>query len=319
MIMRLIPNKSIGEFTHIWCLYFQPEGGRVYMTNREQPNGNLAELLCALSFATRLGLSERMEHGLNSAYLGLRLADALKLPSEEREAIFYGALLKDVGCTACAAGFSAFFPDDELMPRSDIMLVDPTRLNDSIAWLSRNVPVDSQLHSRIARLLSFLVQCGPIVKEAMRGHCEIAELFARRLGFPEYVQCTLRFQWEYWNGKGLAYGLKGTAVPLAARILHAADTLELAYGFGGPAVARALAREEQADFWQTLEHESADSVILAMQPPTSADRMMADQLEVVCEALADFVDIKTHGSWNHSRIVADVAVDMGSSLGLGGG
>jgi hypothetical protein len=45
------------------------------MTNREQPNGNLAVLLCALSSATGLGLSERMEHGLNGAYLGLRLAD----------------------------------------------------------------------------------------------------------------------------------------------------------------------------------------------------------------------------------------------------
>ena len=306
------------------------------MTNSEQPNGNLAALLCSLSFATGLGLGERMEHGLNSAYLGLRLADVLNLPNEEREAIFYGALLKDVGCTACSAAFSAFFLDDELVPRLDFMLVDPSRLTEIIAWFSRNVPVDSQLPSRISRLLSFLVQCGPVVKEGMRGHCEIAELFARRLGFPEYVQRTLRFQLEHWDGKSLAYGLKGSAVPLAARILHAALTLELAYGFGGPAAARALAREQrgarfdpevvdafltlekQADFWQTLEQEPAQSVILAMQPPTSADRRMADQMEVVCEALADLVDIKTYQSWNHSRIVAEVAVGMGSSLGLGG-
>jgi len=160
-------------------------------------------------------------------------------------------------------------------------------------------------------------------------------LFARRLGFPEYVQRTLRFQFERWDGKNLVYGLKGTEVPLAARILHAALTLELAHGFGGPASARALAREQrgarydpevvdaflnlekQADFWQTLEHESAQSVILEMQPPTSADRMMADQIEVVCEALADFVDIKTYQSRNHSRMVAEVAVGMGSYLGLG--
>src|SRR5215467_5483175 len=93
------------------------------MTNREQPNGNLAVLLSALSFASGLGLSERMEHGLNSAYIGLRLADVLHLSSEEREAIFFGALLKDVGCTACAAGFSAFFPEDELAPRSEFILV----------------------------------------------------------------------------------------------------------------------------------------------------------------------------------------------------
>jgi HD-GYP domain-containing protein (c-di-GMP phosphodiesterase class II) len=167
------------------------------------------------------------------------------------------------------------------------------------------------------------------------GHCEIAELFARRPGFPEYVQHTLRFQFERWEGKNLVYGFKGTEVPLAARILHAALTLELAHGFGRPASARALAREQrgahydpevvdaflnlekQADFWQTLEHESAQSIILAMQPPTSADRMGADQIEVVCEALADLVDIKTYEPWNHSRIVAEVAVGMGSYLGLG--
>lgn len=77
-----------------------------------------------------------------------------------------------------------------------------------------------------------------------------------------------------------------------------------------------LKLEKQADFWQTLELESAQSVILAMQPPTSADRIGTDQIEVVCEALADLVDIKTHESWNHSRIVAEVAVGMGSYLGL---
>jgi HD-GYP domain-containing protein (c-di-GMP phosphodiesterase class II) len=306
------------------------------MTNSEQPNGNLAVLLCSLSFATGLGLGERMEHGLNSAYLGLRLADALNLPNEEREAIFYGALLKDAGCTACSAAFSAFFPDDELVPRLDFMLVDPTQLNSMIAWLSRNVPLDSHFPTRIARMVSFVGQCWSVMKEGMRGSCEIGELFARRLGFPEYVQRTLRFHLERWDGKGLAYGLKGSAIPLAARMLHAIVTLELAYGFGGPAAARALAREqrgarfdpevvdvflkleERADFWQPLEHESAESVILAMQPATSADRTMADQIEAVCEALADLVDIKTAESRNHSWIVAEVAAGMGRYLGLGG-
>jgi len=305
------------------------------MTNREQPNGNLAVLLSALSFATGLGLSERMEHALNSAYIGLRLADVLHLSSEEREAIFYGALLKDVGCTACAAGFSAIFPEDELVPRSEFILVDLNRFNESFSWLFRSAPEDSNLPDRISRLLSYLAQCGPIMKEASQSHCEIAELFARRLGFPEYVQRTVRFQWERWDGKGLAYGLKGTEVPLTARILQVALALELAHGLGGPAAARALACEQrgarfdpevvdafltvekQTDFWQMLEHESAKSVILAMQPPTSADRMMADQIEVVCEAMADFVDIKTRETWNRSRIVAEVAEGMGSYLGFG--
>ena len=40
------------------------------------------------------------------------------------------ALVKDVGCTACAAGVSVFFPDDELAPRADMMLMDITRPAD---------------------------------------------------------------------------------------------------------------------------------------------------------------------------------------------
>jgi len=305
------------------------------MTNSEQSKGNLAALLCALSFAAGLGLDERMEHGINSAYIGLRLADVLNLSSDEREAVFYGALLKDVGCTSCAAGFAAFFPDDELVPRSEFFLIDPTRFNESFTWLFRSVPLDPELPGRISRLLSYLAQCGPIMNETTRGHCEVAQLFARRLGFPEHVQHTVLYQFERWDGKSMAYGLQRNEVPLAARILHAALALELAHGFGGPTAARALAREQRgtrfdpevvdafltvekrADFWQPIEHGSVNSVILAMQPPTSADRMVEDKMEAVCEALADLADVKTYESWNHSRIVAEVAVGMGSYLGFG--
>ena len=304
------------------------------MTTHDRSDGSLAALLCALSFATGLGLGERMEHGLKSAYIGLRIADALGLPPADREAVFYGALLKDVGCTACAAGFAAFFPDDELVPRLDFMLVDPARFGDIVAWLSRNVPVDARLPGRLAKLFSFLVQCGPIVREAMAGHCEVASLFARRLGFPDYVQHALRYQWERWDGKGLAYGLTGEAVPVAARILHPAQMLELAYSFGGPAAAIALARErsgsrfdpavagaflalaERPDFWTVLEQEPAQAGILALRPPTAADRLAEEQTEAVCEAVADLVDIKARQTWHHSSTVAEVAVGIGQRLGL---
>ncbi len=321
-------------FYHDAMLCQAQNGKGTRMTNDKQPNGSLAELLCALSFATGLGLGERLDHGLKSAYIGLQVADVLSLPHEDREAVFYGALLKDVGCTACSAGFAAFFPDDELVPRLDFMLVDPSKFSDIVAWMSRNVPVDAQLPTRITKLLSFFVQCGPVVKEALRGHCEIAELFARRLGFPEYVQRTLRFQWERWDGKGMAYGLKGNEVPVAARILHAAQMLEFTHGFAGPEAARTLTRErrgnrfdpevagafldvsERTDFWKELEHEQAQATILAMKPATSADRITEDQTDVVCEAVADFIDIKTRETWHHSSIVAEVAVGVGYRLGL---
>ena len=67
------------------------------MTSSEQSAGSLAELLCALSFASDVHMGQPMEHGQKSAYIGLRIADALGLAHEDQVAVFYGALLKDVG------------------------------------------------------------------------------------------------------------------------------------------------------------------------------------------------------------------------------
>ncbi len=54
------------------------------MGNHTQAGRDLSALLCALSFATGLGFGGHMEHGLGSASLGLQIADALALASDER-------------------------------------------------------------------------------------------------------------------------------------------------------------------------------------------------------------------------------------------
>ena len=302
--------------------------------NHARTGGNLAELLCALSFATGLGFGGHIEHGLRSASLGLQIADELKLASEEREAIFYGALLKDIACTACSAGIAAFLPENEQISLSDVILIDPSRFSDMVGWISKYFRLDAHFPERMAKLLSFLAQCGTVVREAMLSHCEIAVLFARQLDFPDYVQQALRFQWERWDGKGIAYRLKGTTIPRASRILHLAQVLELMYHFGGPEAAQTLASDKRAtrfdpegvdaflaltqrvDFWSTFEEQSTQETLLARRPSTPADRAPIDQSERVCEVLADFIDLKTRETWHHSRVVAEVAVGIGTCLGL---
>ena len=299
--------------------------------------GALAELLCALSFATGLGFGGHAEHGVRCASLGLSIADELRLAGAEREAIFYGALLKDVACTACSAGIAAFLPEHEQISLPDVILIDPSRLGDMMGWMSKYFRLDAQFPRRIAKLLSFMVQCGTVAREVMRSHCEIAELFARQLDFPDYVQQALRYQWERWDGRGMAYGLKGEAIPRASRILHLAQVIELIHFIGGPPAAQAIARErratrfdpdgvdafltlaQRADFWDIFEEQAGQEALLARRPATTADRAPADQSERVCEALADFIDLKTRETWHHSRAVAEVAVGMGATLGLNAG
>ncbi len=304
------------------------------MGNNKRTDEDLAALLFALSFATGVRFGGHMEHGLGCASLGLLIADALALSQEEREAIFYGALLKDVACTACSAGIAAFLPDGEEVSLSDVILIDPSRASDMMGWLSRYLRPDVHFPARIAKLLTFFVQCGPVIKETMRSHCEVAELFARQLGFPDYVQQALRFQWERWDGKGMAYGLKGIAAPRTAHILHLVQVLELTYRFAGPTASCTIAREkrgsrfnpqlvdtfltltEQVNFWEIFEEQSTQEALLIRRPLTAADCSQGDSIERVCEALADFVDLKTRETWHHSRTVAEVAKGIGSCLGL---
>ncbi len=67
------------------------------MSETERPSGSLPDLLCGLSFASSVNMGNPMEHGLRTAYIGLRLADGLGLPNDDATAVFYGALLKDSG------------------------------------------------------------------------------------------------------------------------------------------------------------------------------------------------------------------------------
>lgn len=84
-----------------------------------------AELVCALSLASDLGMGQPMEHGFRSCLVALRLADALELSAVERHEIYYLALLRWVGCTAHAHELSVWF-EDELAARARPFSFDPT-------------------------------------------------------------------------------------------------------------------------------------------------------------------------------------------------
>src|SRR5436305_12984569 len=58
----------------------------------------LAELVAALSLGIDLGFGQPMEHVLRQCLIALRLADRIGLPDHERSAVYYTALLINVGC-----------------------------------------------------------------------------------------------------------------------------------------------------------------------------------------------------------------------------
>ena len=176
-----------------------------------------AELLCALSFGSGLAAAERMEHGTNTAFVGIQLGRALGLEADGLEAVFYGALLKDVGCGACGAVLAPFFADDELAPRLGMNLVDLHSPRSMAAWAMSGLRLDPSLPARLARLAAFASRCGSVAHEAMAAHCEIAADFTVRLGFGRHVQDAVHYQHERYDGRGPAFHQRAEAIPRPAR------------------------------------------------------------------------------------------------------
>src|SRR6266487_5228644 len=72
----------------------------------------LAELVAALSLGIDLGFGQPMEHVLRQCLIALRLAERLGLEEEARAAVYYTALLINVGCHTDAHEQTKWFGDD---------------------------------------------------------------------------------------------------------------------------------------------------------------------------------------------------------------
>ena len=72
----------------------------------------LAELVAALSLGIDLGFGQPMEHVLRQCLIALRLAERIGLDDQARSAVYYTALLINVGCHSDAHEQAKWFGDD---------------------------------------------------------------------------------------------------------------------------------------------------------------------------------------------------------------
>ena len=295
------------------------------------PSGT-AELLCALSYGSGLALAERMEHGTNTAFAGIQLGRALGLGTQDLEAVYYGALIKDVGCGACGAVLAPFFAEEELAPRLDMSLLDLHSPRDMAAWAGSRLRLDPSLPARLARLASFAARCVSVSHEAAAAHCEIAADFAGRLGFGRHVQDAVRYQYERHDGRGPAFHRRAETIPRTAQVLHLALAADVSRGLAGAEEASAMVKQRAGTYFEPAVAQAYldlasglwppgdDPVplpdVLSCDPGTPADELPGDRRLTVCEALADFADLKSASRGLHSYTVASLAARAAAHLGL---
>jgi hypothetical protein len=72
----------------------------------------LAEVVAALSLGIDLGFGQPMEHVLRQCLIALRMSERLGLDDDTRAAVYYTALLVNVGCHTDAHEQAKWFGDD---------------------------------------------------------------------------------------------------------------------------------------------------------------------------------------------------------------
>ena len=296
------------------------------------PPLRLAEAAGVLSLATDLAMGQPLEHGLRTAVLALRMAQAMGLSEDDQVTVFYTGLLHFAGCTAESEIDARFF-GDELAARPRMMMVAHGSRLELIATAMRAAHPESAPLARAAMMARAAFGGLAEFRRWAASHCDVARLLGARMGLSGQVQQALRDLYERWDGSGMPGELRGTQIPLAVRLMQVAQDADMACQHGGIALAtETLARRAGSGLdpqavriflslgdrpYKGLDAASIWEDAMAAEPgpqPVVAEA----RLDACLSAIADFADMKSMWTTGHSRGVADLAERAAVVAGLAG-
>jgi putative nucleotidyltransferase with HDIG domain len=289
----------------------------------------LSGVIGALSYALDMVGGERPGHAVRSCLIGMRLAEELALSASERSDLFYALLLKDVGCSANAHDTASLLAADDLATKPASRRIDWSSRRVAYLYALRTVAPGAGLRQRIAVLWN-LRDADAVTHRFMAARCDRGAEIARMLFLSEETAAAIHSLSEHWDGRGMPDGLRGEEIPLAARIMCLAQTVEVFHASGGPEAARAVARQRRGrwfdpslvdaflgfcgdrEFWATLEVPDVSK----WEPSDFALVCDEARLDRIAEAFARVIDAKSPYTARHSQRVAEIADGISETLGV---
>ncbi len=128
----------------------------------------LSEVLAGLSYALDLTEGQRPGHSVRSCLIGMRIAEQIGLSRDEKSALFYALLMKDLGCSSNAARFAALFGDHDHDLKTDLKHIDWSQALTSFRFVLRHAAPGRGLLSRAWRLLAIISQGPEGAREVVR-------------------------------------------------------------------------------------------------------------------------------------------------------
>ena len=288
----------------------------------------LADLVAALSLGIDLGFGQPMEHVLRQCLIALRLAERAELDEESRVAVYYTALLVNVGCHTDAHEQAKWFGDDIALKsgKYDHELGSLRSIASTMRMLGGGNP---PLH-RFRIGLEFALAGHREVDNMIAQHAAMAKSLAEQLSLSNGVCDALGAAYEQWDGHGWPGRLRADEIPLAARIVQLAEFVEVAYRVGGIGGARALVRRRRGTQFDprlaTVVEADAelilgdldgiqtwDAVIAA--EPALAVSLSGERVDAALLAIANFVDLKSPYTLGHAGAVARLVDTAARELG----
>src|SRR4051812_9738688 len=245
----------------------------------------LAEVVGALSLGIDLGFSQPMEHVLRQCRIALRIAEIVDLGAEDRQALYYVALLVNVGCHTDAYEQARWFGDDIAMKATKYEY-EPFSVRD-LATMLRMLGSGSNPMHRVRVAFDFAVSGRKELDGMIAGHARLARRLGTELRLPDAALDALGSSYEMWNGKGFPGERGGSDIPMASRIAQLAEFMEVAHRNGGVQGALELARRragkqfdpnlveilcvDAGKVFQNLDETESWDVVLDAEPALSPE------------------------------------------------
>jgi HD-GYP domain-containing protein (c-di-GMP phosphodiesterase class II) len=276
-----------------------------------------------------------MGHSVRSCMIGMRLAAEIGVKAADLSDLYYALLIKDAGCSSNASKLFHIVSADEIRAKGDVKLTDWTRVGwESLHYALTHVATGAPFLERVRTLVRVAARQQVESCALVKIRCERGASIARKIGFAEPVAQAIHSLDEHWNGGGYPDGLRRTEIPLFARIMNLAQTLEVFLVHRNAEAAIEVARQrsgrwfdpdlvraaaslaKQGTLWSGLDQEGVTDQALALEPEER--RMLANEetIENICQAFAEIVDAKSPFTFRHSNGVADAAVGISRQLAL---
>jgi putative nucleotidyltransferase with HDIG domain len=310
----------------------EPPSGRLIAANEIR----FSEIISALSVALDITQGQPEGHCMRSALIGMRLAEELHLSTDDRSALFYALLLKDLGCSSNAAKMAYLFGADDRVVKHSSRMVDLTKPGDAVKHCWRHCAPGGSMVDKLLKMAAMVRSGTEGARKIAQVRCERGADIARALLLPEATATAILHLDEHWDGQGLPCGLKGDNISLLGRICCLAQTVEVFFTAYGLSSALGVARDRRgrwfdpqlvdslltlqrdAAFWTRLRSNDLSSEVGPWEPEDAV--LLADEpcLDRVAAAFARVVDAKSPWTYQHSTRVAEIAVGIARQFGVSG-